>query len=114
MTTTARQPEPRFVDPDGRASTVEVLIPEARARARRRRTIYTVLALVLLGGFALAVNVRRRGREEDRRTGGPSRRRRCRGGDRFELSAARSAPAGSGAADRGRRTRSPDRRVIRG
>ena len=35
---------------------LEVLIPEARARARRRRTIHTVLALVLLGGFALAVN----------------------------------------------------------
>ncbi len=68
MTTTARQPEPRFVDPDERASTVEVLIPEARARARRRRTIYTVLALVLLGGVALAVN----GVDGDaRRTGAP-------------------------------------------
>ena len=49
MTTTARQREPRFVDPDERASTVEVLIPEARARARRRRRWSAAAVLVACG-----------------------------------------------------------------
>ena len=57
-TTTVGEQASRLIDPDETAAAAEALIAEARARARRRRSFYTILALlVLLGSFAVAVDV---------------------------------------------------------